>query len=516
MIQHKTDILIIGLGLAGITAAIAAAKSGKKITILTKTTKKRSGSTPWAQGGIVYKGREDSPAQLKEDILKAGAGHCWKEAVEHLCKHGPDLVEDILINTLKIPFSSNGSELKRVAEGAHSMPRVLYHADKTGKSIHDIALQYLENIKNVEILTHHIAIDLLTFSHHSIETTDIYKKPACFGAMVLNNETGKVVSMLASKTILATGGVGQLFLHTTNPKEATGDGIAMAWRAGARCFNLHYIQFHPTALYHPSGRFLISEAMRGEGAKLINNQGQEFMDKYHKDGALAPRDVVSRSIHKEMLKEEADCVFLDITQKDSRWIKERFPTIYNYCLSKGVDITKQSIPVVPAAHYSCGGIGVNLVGKTSLKRLYAIGEIACTGVHGANRLASTSLLECLVWGYYAGKDAVEEKDDADYFPPMQDWSLGVQEVDKARIAQEWLTIKNTMWNLAGLIRSQDKLRSATNILRTLQLEVEQFYQRSRLDNNILSLRNGAQAALAIISSALEDRQSLGTHYVEGE
>ena len=516
MSQHKTDILIIGLGLAGITAAITAAKSGKKITILTKTKNTRSGSTPWAQGGIVYKGLKDSPQQLKKDILSAGAGHCWDEAVEHLCKHGPGLVEEILINTLKIPFNARGSELERVAEGAHSTPRVLYHADKTGKSIHEIALKYLENIKNVEILTNHMAIDLLTFSHHSTESTDIYKKPACFGAMVLNNETGKVISMLASKTILATGGVGQLFLHTTNPKEATGDGIAMAWRAGARCFNLHYIQFHPTALYHPSGRFLISEAMRGEGAKLINNQGQEFMDQHHKDGALAPRDVVSRSIHKEMLKEETDCVFLDITHKDSKWVKQRFPTIYDYCLSKGIDITKQPIPVVPAAHYSCGGIGVNLVGKTSLKRLYAIGEIACTGAHGANRLASTSLLECLVWGYFAGKDAVEEKDDADYFPPMQAWSLGTQEVDKARIAQEWLTIKNTMWNLAGLIRSQDKLRSATNILRSLQSEVEQFYQRSKLDNNVLSLRNGAQAALAIISSALEDRESLGTHYVEGE
>ena len=516
MRQHKTDILIIGLGLAGIAAAITAAKSGKKITILTKTKNKSSGNTPWAQGGIVYKGLKDSSEQLKKDILKAGAGHCWEEAVEHLCKYGPDLVEEILINTLKIPFNANKSELERVAEGAHSVPRVLYHADKTGKSIHERALKYLESIKNVEILNNHMAIDLLTFSHHSTETTDIYKKPACFGAMVLNNETGEVVSMLASKTILATGGAGQLFLHTTNPKEATGDGIAMAWRAGARCFNLHYIQFHPTAFYHPSGRFLISEAMRGEGANLINHQGKAFMGEYHKDGALAPRDVVSRSIHKEMLKEETDCVFLDITHKDSQWVKQRFPTIYDYCLSKGVDITKQPIPVVPAAHYSCGGIGVNLVGKTSLKRLYAVGEIACTGVHGANRLASTSLLECLVWGYFTGKDVVEEKDDADYFPPMQDWFLGKREVDKARIAQEWLTIKNTMWNLAGLIRSQDKLRSATNILRSLQSEVEQFYQRSKLDNNILSLRNGAQAALAIISSALEDRESLGTHYVEGE
>ena len=514
MKQHKTDILIIGLGLAGMTAAITAAKSGKKITIITKTKSLISGNTPWAQGGIVYKGINDSPEKLKGDILQAGAGHCWEEAVEHLCKVGPGLVKKILIDTLGVSFNSTNGEPDRVSEGAHSVARVLYNADKTGNSIHSAALNHLQTLSNVEILTEHTAIDLLTFSHHSTESTDIYKKPACFGAMVLNNKTGDVVPMLAGKTILSTGGSGQLFLHTTNPKEATGDGIAMAWRAGARCFNLHYIQFHPTALYHPSGRFLISEAMRGEGAKLVNGAGKEFMLDYHKDGALAPRDIVSRAIHMEMLKEETDCVFLDITHKDSSWTKERFPTIYKYCLEKGIDITSKFIPVVPAAHYTCGGIGVNLVGKTSLKRLYAIGEVACTGVHGANRLASTSLLECLVWGHEAAKDAIEEKDDDTYFPPMHSWAPGSSSVDKAQIAQEWLTIKNTMWNLAGLIRSQEKLRLATNILRSLQLDVEQTYQKSRLDNNILSLRNGAQAALAVISSALEARESLGTHYVE--
>ena len=516
MKQKKVDILIIGLGLAGITAAITAAKSGKKIIVLTKTKNLSSGSTPWAQGGIVYKGLEDSPEKLKEDILKAGAGLCWKEAVEHLCAHGPALIEKILIDTLKVPFNSTNGKLDRAREGAHSSPRVLYNADKTGKSIHETALIYLQTLSNVEILTNHMAIDLLTFSHHSTVNTDIYKKPACFGAMVLNNKTGKVISFLAGKTILSTGGSGQLFLHTTNPKESTGDGIAMAWRAGARCFNLHYVQFHPTALYHPSGRFLISEAMRGEGAKLINSRGQEFMSHYHKDGALAPRDVVSRSIHMEMLKEETDCVFLDITHKDTLWTKKRFPTIYNYCLKKGINITKEPIPVVPAAHYGCGGVGVNLAGKTSLKRLYAIGEVSCTGLHGANRLASTSLLECLVWGYFSAKDAVEDKDDNQYFPPIHNWAIGKNTVDKAQITQEWMSIKNTMWNLSGLIRSQEKLRLATNILRSLQLEVEQTYQKSKLDNNILSLRNGAQASLAIISSALEARESLGTHYVDDE
>ena len=264
MKHQQTDILIIGLGLAGMTAAISAAKSGKQITIITKTKSLQSGNTPWAQGGIIYKGLNDSPQKLKKDILNAGAGHCWEEAVNQLCQHGPELVEKILLEKLKANFDRNQEGLKRVAEGAHSDPRVIYSKDKTGLSIHQAALEYLQKLPNVKILTSHTAIDLLTFSHHSTESTDIYKKPTCFGAVVLNNDY-EVLPILASKTILATGGLGQLFLHTTNPKEATGDGIAMAWRAGARCFNLHYIQFHPTSLYHPSGRFLISEAVRGEG-----------------------------------------------------------------------------------------------------------------------------------------------------------------------------------------------------------------------------------------------------------
>ena len=238
------------------------------------------------------------------------------------------------------------------------------------------------------------------------------------------------------------------------------------------------------------------------------------MQDYHISGALAPRDIVSRSIHMQMLKEDSDCMFLDITDKEKEWIKKRFPSIYQHCLTKGIDITKEPIPIVPAAHYNCGGVGVNLVGKTSLKRLYAVGEVSCSGVHGANRLASTSLLECLVWGYFSGKDAMEDKDDDSYFPQMRNWEQGNSHIDKAQIAQEWLTIKNTMWNLAGLIRSQEKLHAAINILRNLQSEVEQSYQKSKLDNSIISLRNGAQTALAIISSSIEARESRGTHYVE--
>ena len=514
MNQRKTDILIIGMGLAGITAAITAAQKGKKVTILTKTKSLKSGNTPWAQGGIVYQGLSGDPEKLKKDIEKAGGGHTWDEAVHHICEKGPKLVKEFLINKIQVSFDQSKDDFKRVSEGGHSSARVIYHADKTGQSIHQASLNYLKKLNNVEIINNHIAIDLLTFSHHSTVSTDIYKKPACFGAMVLNKDKNEVIAFLASKTILSTGGLGQLFLHTTNPREATGDGVAMAWRAGARCFNLHYIQFHPTALFHPSGRFLISEAVRGEGGRLINLRGEPFMLNYHLQGDLAPRDIVSRSIHQEMLKDGSDCMFLDITHKDKRWLSKRFPTIFNYCLSKGVDISKEPIPVVPAAHYSCGGVGVNLVGKTSLKRLYAVGEVSCTGVHGANRLASTSLLECLVWGYYAANDAVQDKDDDNYFPPMHEWKQGKKTIDKAQIAQELFTIKNTMWNLGGLIRSQEKLHAAMNILRNLQSEVEKTYQQSKLDNEILSLRNGAQTALAIIASSIEARESRGTHYVE--
>lgn len=514
MKQKKTDILIIGLGLAGITAAITAAQNGKKVTILTKTKSLSSGNTPWAQGGIVYKGFKDDPEKLKKDIEKAGAGHTWEEAVNHLCEKGPALVKEFLINKIQVPFDKSKDGLKRVSEGAHSIARVVYHADKTGKSIHAASLAYLKRLKNVKIINNHIAIDLLTFSHHSTVSIDIYKKPACFGAVALDKNKKEVVAFLASKTILSTGGLGQLFLHTTNPKEATGDGIAMAWRAGARCFNLHYVQFHPTALYHPSGRFLISEAVRGEGGRLVNLKGEQFMSNYHLQGDLAPRDIVSRSIHQEMLKEGSDCMFIDITHKNKKWLRDRFPTIFDYCLSKGIDISKESIPVVPAAHYSCGGVGVNLAGKTSLKRLYAVGEVSCTGVHGANRLASTSLLECLVWGYCAAKDAIKDKDDDNYFPPIDKWQQGEKNIDRGQIAQEWLTIKNTMWNLGGLIRSQNKLHTAMNVLRNLQSEVEKTYQQSKLDDKILSLRNGAQTALAIIASSIEARESLGTHYVE--
>jgi len=332
--------------------------------------------------------------------------------------------------------------------------------------------------------------------------------------MSLNNKTKQIYPIYAKRTILSTGGIGQLYLHTTNAPESHGDGIAMAWRAGVRCFNLHYIQFHPTALYHESERFLISEAVRGEGGILIDNSGNEFMNKIHDKGSLAPRDIVSRGIHQTMLANSHPCVYLDITHKNKLWLQNRFPNIYKYCLNKNIDISNEPIPVVPAAHYSCGGIGVNLNGHTSLKRLYAIGEVACTGVHGANRLASTSLLESLVWGYKSGKDASINEEGDDYFPNIEPWIIEKDTIDPALIAQDWLSIKHTMWNYVGLVRTRQRLLRAQTILRNLQNDIERFYQRVRLTPEIISLRNGIQTANAIVSSAIEAKSSKGTHYIQ--
>ena len=514
MQSQETEILIIGTGIAGSISALTAAQLGKKVVILTKTKNVHSGNTKYAQGGIVYKGINDSAAKLKADIINAGDNHCWEPAVDQISKLGPKLVDLLLIKDYNIIFDRIDSKLDLTFEAAHSEARIIHNKDQTGKSIQDGLLVQVEKNPNIKILSNHMAIDVLTLSHHSINSKDIYKKPACFGAMILDNNTNQIFPLYANKTILSTGGLGQLFSHTTNPSESTGDGIAMAWRAGARCFNMQYIQFHPTTLFHESGRFLISESLRGEGAKLIDHNGNTFMKNFHKNGSLAPRDIVARGIHQTMLQHNMPCVYLDISQKNNNWIKNRFPMIVKVCKEKGFDITREPIPVVPASHYSCGGIGVNLYGRTSLKRLYAIGEVSCTGAHGANRLASTSLLESLVWGYTSGKDAANFNSNDDYFPEIDLWDKANEYIDPAFIAQSWLTIKNTMWNYVGLIRTRSRLSRAQSMLKQLQSNIDSFYQNSKITKEVLELRNGIQSANAIVNAALESRESCGTHYLE--
>ncbi|MEE9466446.1 MAG: L-aspartate oxidase [Candidatus Neomarinimicrobiota bacterium] len=516
----NTDVLVIGSGMAGLVAALSAADTGSRVLLVTKTDGLASGNTNHAQGGIVFKGKDDSPERLMADILEAGAGHCSHPAVEQLCREGAPLVQELLIERFKVPFAYDqaGDEYYRTAEAAHSVPRILHAKDQTGRVLETALVAVVEKHANIETLTSRSAIELLTNTHHSIELQDSYGRPVCVGAYFFNLDSGQVEPVFARRTILATGGLGQLYLHTTNPVEARGDGIAMAWRAGARCINLHYIQFHPTALYHESGRFLISEALRGEGGVLVDAEGSQFMGKHHPNGSLAPRDVVARGIHQTMMEQQIPYVYLDITHKSASWIKDRFPGIYTQCRSIGLDITSEPIPVVPAAHYSCGGVAVDLEGRTSIDNLFAVGEVSCTGVHGANRLASTSLLECLVWGRIAGELAGREcrEQSADPSPEIYPWEYEHEEIDLALITQDWETIRHIMWNYVGLVRTPKRLHRARTMLRQLQMEVEDFYKAAALSDGIIGLRNGIQTALAILFAAGEARESRGCHYLSDD
>lgn len=510
----RTEILIIGSGLAGLIAAWTAAENGRNVILVNKSKHLMSGSTPWAQGGIIFQGPDDNPEKLKADILNAGDGACWEPAVNQLVEQGPALVKKLLIDTFNVDFDYSQGNLDFTEEGAHSVRRIIHSKDRTGKAISEAIIPFVENHKNITILNDHTAIDLLTLSHHSTNPLDLYKKPACFGAYILNNETNEVFPIYANNTILATGGLGQVYIHTTNPEESTGDGFAMAYRSGARLLNMHYIQFHPTTIYNPNNRFLISESVRGEGAILIDRYGRRFMEKYHPLKELAPRDIVARSIYDVMLETNHPCVYLDVRHLDPDWIRSRFPSINSYLLSIGIDMTAEPIPVVPSAHYACGGVGVSLKGRTSLQRLYAIGEVSCTGVHGANRLASTSLLEALTWGWIAGNEVSNLKKEDEYFPEIFDWVDETEEIDTALIAQDWLNIKHTMWNYVGLVRTKPRLHRAQQIFRHLSTEIEDFYRKAKMTKEIIQLRNGVTTAYAITNFAIEDRTSRGCHYLK--
>lgn len=512
--MKNTELLIIGSGLSGLIAAWTAAEKGKKVTIINKTKSLMSGSTPWAQGGIIYEGDGDNPHKLKEDIMNAGDGACWEPAVDQLVQLGPRLVKELLIETFNVNFDYSDGHLDFTEEGAHSVRRIIHSKDATGKAIAQAIVPVVESHKNITILNEHTAIDLLTLSHHSTNPLDLYKKPACFGAFILNNNNNEVFPIFANNTILASGGLGQVYINTTNPEESTGDGFAMAYRSGARLLNMHYIQFHPTTVYSPHGRFLISESVRGEGAVLIDKYGRRFMEKYHSQLELAPRDVVARSIYDVMLETNHPCVYLDIRHKDIEWVQNRFPSINSYLKSVGIDMSVEPIPVVPAAHYACGGIGVSLKGRTSLQRLYAIGEVSCTGVHGANRLASTSLLEALTWGWVAANEVCETKEADTYFPDIFEWKDETEEIDNALIAQDWLNIKHTMWNYVGLVRTKARLHRAQQIFRHLSTEIEDFYRKAKMTKDIIQLRNGVTTAYAITNFAIEDRTSRGCHYIK--
>ncbi len=517
----ETEVLILGCGIAGGTAALTLADAGVPVTVVTRGKAPEATNTYWAQGGVIYTAQDDSPALLVEDILRAGAGHCYEPAVRLLAEAGPSAVRRVLFERLAVPFdhATNGA-LSLTLEGGHTLPRIVHAADATGKAIEIALLNTLARHPNVTLLTGHTAVDLLTPSHHSRNRQHSYEPRTCVGAYLLAQESGQVIRCLAKKTVLATGGLGQIFLRTTNPIGARGDGLAMAYRTGVRVINAEFVQFHPTAFYDEGGaRFLVSEAVRGAGARLVDGDGVPFMGKYAPEWQdLAPRDVVAQSIHREMLEKDLPNVYLDLASYLPReQIVAKFPTIYARCLDYGVDISTELIPVVPASHYSCGGIWVDEWGQTDRHNLYAIGEVSCTGVHGANRLASTSLLEGLVWGERAAQHIlptlpIATRFDADEIPAWL--APGNESADPALISQDMSSIKHIMWNYVGLVRTTPRLERALRELNGLETEIEQFYRKTRLSDDLIGLRNAVRTALIVTNAAWQNKRSMGCHYRE--
>jgi len=515
----ETEVLVIGCGLAGCIVAKQLADTGISVTVITRSVDPHETNTCLAQGGIIYRGIDDSPSLLAENVKKAGAGYGNIKAINILAEQGPELVRDILMEKVNVQFDrTTDGELSLVREGGHSIPRIVHVADATGKAIETALINAIKDHPNINILTGHTVVDLLTPSHHSINRLAVYERQSCVGVYLLNQEGDQVVRCLAKKTILATGGLGQIFLRTTNPVGARGDGLAMAYRSGARVINNEFIQFHPTAFYYQdSPRFLISEAVRGAGARLVNDHGEPFMQNYEQEWKdLAPRDVVARSAYQEILIHDVPNVFLDVKSYLSPDnIKKKFPNIYKDCLSYGVDITHDLVPVVPAAHYACGGVWVDEWGQTTIDNLYAIGEVSCTGVHGANRLASTSLLECLVWGYRAAQHVTSAIVDlsspkAEDIPHWQD--TGLEPPDPALISQDMSSVKHIMWNYVGLVRTTPRLERAMSELRNLGIEIERFYRATRLTDGLIGLRNAVRCAIIVTSAAWENKKSIGSHY----
>lgn len=513
-----THTLIIGCGIAGAAAALRLSDDpAHHVTVITRADDAADTASSWAQGGIVTRGLDDSPDLLVRDILEAGAGLSSPRMARILAEEGPELVRSVLIERCGVHFDqTDDGELIYGLEGAHSTRRILHVGDKTGTAIVDGMLAALSGRSNVTLLTRHTAVDLLTFPHHALDPLAVYEPLTCHGAYVLNRQSGEINRVLAGYTILATGGLGQIFRNTSNPKGARGDGLAMAWRAGARVVNAEYVQFHPTTLsVRGAPNLLISEAVRGEGAVLLTPEGQPFMARYSPEWKdLAPRDMVARAIHTEMLEHGYEHVYLDIASKrPASFIESRFPKLVATCAQYGIDAAREVIPVVPAAHYFCGGVLADEWGRTSLEGLYAVGEVSCTGLHGANRLASTSLLEGIVWGDRAARDILPRRRGPVDNARVPGWVYrGDSEPDPALIEVDMTTIRNVMWHYVGLVRTAERLARAERELRHLWHEIEEFYRSQRLNDALIGLRNAVQVARIITFSAQRNRTSRGAHY----
>jgi len=519
-----SDALIIGCGIAGAVAALTLADMGKDVILITASDSVSNGNTALAQGGIVYRSEEDDPRILEKDIQIAGWNHNYTRAVRHLSRKGPEVLKTLLLDKYKIPFNQREpGDWYLTKEGGHTLARILYCDDHTGKNIMDSLAREVLAHENIRVLTKRTAIDLLTTQHHAKHMDFKYSlSNQCVGAYVFNEELNKVETILSKYTLLATGGIGQIYLHTTNTPGSIGSGLSMASRAGARLMNCEYVQFHPTALYGGSKRgerrFLVSEAVRGEGAILIDSKGDAFMKRYDPRADLAPRDIVTRAIMDEMLHTGDDCVYLDVSQVKED-VSKRFPTIFDRCKTIGVDMYKDPVPVVPAAHYFCGGILVDTRGRTTLDCLYAAGECSCTGVHGANRLASTSLLEGMLWGFCAGEDMAKRlprtsKPNRKLSEAIPDWIHGgdVNNEDPALIAQDWANIRNTMWNYVGVSRTKGRLTRAFTDLRKMTKDLHDFYKGTPLSKPIIDLFHGSQAAYIITQAALRNTETKGCHF----
>jgi len=539
--------LVIGTGIAGLSIAFTLASAGIKVLLVTKAADPADCNTSWAQGGIIYQGENDTAEKLVNDILRAGAGISNEDAVRFLAEEGPRVVKEVLLDDIDVPFTKNEEgELDLTQEGAHSVSRIIHAGDATGRAIEISLLNRVKAEPNITLVTQITAIDLLTTQHHPADIQVRYRLTnQCVGAYLFDNKTGEVYTIFADFTVLATGGIGQVYLHTTNTRNAIGDGVVMAQRAGARIMNAEYVQFHPTALADKkANHFLISEALRGEGARLRNQKGEYFMARYSPElKDLAPRDIVARAIVEEMTRSKDEFVYLDLANfyKGHQPIEERFPNIRAACLEIGVDIAKDPIPVVPAAHYFCGGVLVNNCGESTLARLYAIGETSCSGVHGANRLASTSLLEGLTWGYYAALSIREKLESARnpnegtahavrrafssaraghgpvpdaLLTSIPDWMPPGREnlEDPALILQDWTTIQHTMWNYVGIVRTYERLKRAVADMRQLGERLTKFYHEAVISKSLVELFHGQQMAAIVANAAIRNPVSRGAHF----